>query len=124
MSVNDSLAIVRGLLRDWVRYRRGWRPDNGYPHAVAWIDQVKGHFDSWTEDEDYDIRIRQAQMRHVDEAVAGLPSECRHAIAVVYLNEAGPAVWRSARKPMGEIRELCSRAEAMLIPLLRRRDVL
>ena len=124
MQTTDLLGIVRGLLKDWVRYRRGWRPDNGYPHAVPWIDQVKGHFDSWTEGDDYDIRIHATNMRHVDEAINALPNEFRHALFVVYLNEAGPAVWRSNRMSMEQIKGLCVRAEGLLIPALRRRDVL
>ena len=118
------LKTIRELLHEWTRYRRGWRPDNGYPHAVPWINQIRGHVDGWTEGDDYDLRIRAVQMRHVDEAIKALPGECQHAIAVVYLNEIGPAVWRSARKPMAEIRIICERAEVLLIPALRRRDVI
>lgn len=121
---DNKIATVQTLLKEWVWYRRGWAPDNGYPHAVTWIDQVKGHFDSWTEGEDYDLRIQAVQMRHVDEAVKSLSAEFQHAIAVVYLNEAGPAVWRSNRKPMREIHQICCQAELALVPLLRRRDVI
>jgi len=122
--IQAQLGAVQSLLRDWVRYRRAWRPDNGYPRAVAWIDHVKGHIDGWTTGEDYDDKIHTVTMRHVDEAVKSLPSDCQHALNVIYLREIGPAVWRSGRKPMAEIRRICDQAESMLIPMLRRRDVL
>lgn len=120
----DLGAVVRSLILDWVRYRRGWRPDNGYPRAVPWLDQIKGHVDGWTDADDYDARIHAAHMRHVDEAIKSLPADCQHAINVVYLREIGPAVWRSARKPMKEIVDICEQAENLLIPILRRRDVI
>jgi len=120
---HDSLRQVRALLTAWVAYRKRWRPDNGLPSAVCWIDEVKGSFDGWTEGDDYDSRIYATEMRHVDQAIRDLPSEYQHAIAVCYLNEIGPRVWRSARKTAIEIRQLCNAAELRLIPALRRRDV-
>lgn len=120
----DPLARVSGLLKEWVQYRKSWKPDIGLPGAVAWLDEVRGGVDGWTEGEDYDRRIYSNDMRHVDQAISNdLSSDHRHAIFVVYLNEAGPAVWRSARKPMSAIRALCLEAEIRLVPLLRRRDV-
>ncbi len=115
---------VYELLRMWVLYRRRWRPDNGLPSAVAWIDRIDGPVDAWTDGDDYDAKIYAATMRHVDEAIKlELSTAMQHAIYVVYLNEAGPAVWRSAKKPMVEIRRLCDEAERALVPILRRRDV-
>lgn len=120
----SHLESVRWLLREWVRYRRRWTPQIGYPAAVSWIDRVKGHFDGWTEGEDYDNRIHAAQMRHVDQAVRALAVDLQHAINVIYLNEIGPEVWRSGRKPRSEIVRLCEQAELALVPVLRRRDVI
>ena len=116
-------ASVRALLKEWASYRRGWSPHIGYRGAVSWLDQIKGCVDSYAEAEDYDRRILAAEMRHVDEAVRALSANHQHAIGVVYLNEAGPAVWRSAKKPMTEIRALCDEAERLLVPALRKRDV-
>lgn len=107
----------------WVAYKKRWRPDNGLPSAVNWIDEVKGCVDGWTDGEDYDNRIYATEMRQVDEAVKCLPHDFQHALFVVYLNEAGPAVWRSAKKQMSEIRRLSDCAEQHLIPLLRARNV-
>lgn len=120
----SHLRAVRLLLLEWVRYRRRWKPENGYPKAVAWVNQVHGAVGWNTEDDEYDDIIRSFEMRHVDDSVKALPSECQHAIQVVYLREIGPAVWRSARKPMTEIVALCERAEVLLVPMLRRRDVI
>lgn len=114
---------VRDLLRAWVAYRRRWRPDNGLPSAVCWIDEVMGAIDGWTDGDDYDSRIHATEMRHVDEAIRSLSSDHQHALFVIYLGEIGPAVWRSGRKPMGEIRTLCDAAERHLVPLLKRRNV-
>lgn len=107
----------------WVAYKRRWRPDNGLPSAVSWIDHVRGTFDSYAEAEDYDSRIYATEMRHLDEAIRCLTTTFQHALFVVYLNEAGPAVWRSGRKPMSEIKQLCDCAEQHLVPLLRARNV-
>jgi len=114
---------LRALLLAWVAYRRSWSPHIGYLSAVPWLDQILGSIDSYCEDDDYDRRIRATEMRQVDEAVRSLSPDHQNAIYVVYLNEAGPAVWRSARKPMKEIRALCEDAERLLVPALRRRDV-
>lgn len=118
-----SSAGLRALLLSWVAYRRGWSPHIGYMSAVPWIDQLLGTYDSYSDDDDYDRRIRATEMRHVDEAIRALTPDHQNAIYVVYLNEAGPAVWRSGRKPMSEIRALCEDAERLLVPALRRRDV-
>ncbi len=114
---------VRDLLRVWTAYRRRWRPDNGFPKAVCWIDEVRGGVDGWTDGADYDDRIYATEMSHVDTAVRCLEIPYQHAIFVVYLNEIGPAVWRSGRKPMGEIKLLCNVAEQQLIPILKARNV-
>jgi hypothetical protein len=84
---------------------------------------IRGAVDGWAEAEDYDERIYACQMRHIDQAVRSLSSDHQHAINVEYLNELGPAVWRSARKTKEEVRMLCVAAEHALVPLLRRRDV-
>jgi hypothetical protein len=118
-----SQAGLRALLLSWVVYRRSWNPHIGYRSAVPWIDQVDGAVGCWTSGDDYDAKIKAAEMRQVDEAVRALAPNHQNAIFVVYLNEAGPAVWRSARKPMAEIRALCEEAERLLVPALRRRDV-
>jgi hypothetical protein len=95
----NPVDTVRTLLREWTAYRRRWSPDIGYPHAVPWLDEVRGSVDGWTEGADYDMRIKANEMRQVDEAVRlELSHDHQHAIFVVYLNEIGPAVWRSARK--------------------------
>lgn len=117
------LDQVQWLLRAWAAYKRRWRPDNGLPSAVNWIDRVRGAVDGWCDSDDYDDRIYATEMRHVDEAVKGLSADHQNAIAVVYLNEIGPAVWRSGKRPMNEIRSLCNAAEMVLVPILRRRDV-
>lgn len=123
-AVHDPLPRVRALLREWVQYRRRWAPHIGLPGAVAWLDQVRGGVDQWTEGEDYDAKIYANDMRQVDQAINNdLTTEHRHAIFVVYLNEIGPAVWRSGRKSMKDIRVLCDQAEVRLVPILRRRDV-
>lgn len=122
--VDNPLPRVRTLLREWVMYRRRWKPNVGLPGRVAWLDQIKGGVDQWTEGEDYDAKIYATDMRHVDQAVNNdLSRDHRHAIFVVYLNELGPAVWRSSRKPMKEIRMLCDQAEVQLVGILRRRDI-
>lgn len=124
MVCHDPLKRVRSLLRDWVAYRRRWAPHIGFPPGVSWLDEVRGGVDGWTTGEDYDEKILAAEMRAVDMAVGNdLSSDYRHAIFVVYLNELGPAVWRSTKKPMSEIRRLCEEAEVRLIQLLRRRDI-
>ena len=120
----NPIGRIRALLREWVDYRRAWAPRIGLPGAVAWLNQVRGGVDGWTEGEDYDRRILANDMRQIDQAINNdLSAEHRHAIFVVYLNELGPAVWRSGRKPMVEIRALCDQAEAKLVGILRRRDV-
>lgn len=120
----NPIGRIRALLREWVDYRRAWAPHIGLPGAVAWLNQVRGGVDGWTEGEDYDRRILANDMRQIDQAINNdLSAEHRHAIFVVYLNELGPAVWRSGRKPMVEIRALCDQAEAKLVGILRRRDV-
>lgn len=118
-----SEAGLRALLLSWVIYRRSWNPHIGHRSSVPWIDQVDGGVDCWTSDDDYDAKIRAAEMRQVDEAIRALAPDHQNAIFVVYMNEAGPAVWRSARKPMSQIRALCEEAERLLVPALRRRDV-
>lgn len=121
--LRPAVETVRYLLREWTHYRRRWRPHIGLPGAVAWLDEIRGGVDGWTEGEDYDIKIRANEMRQVDEGVRELACDHQHAIAVVYLNESGPAVWRSARKPMNEIRNLCVEAEFRLVQILRRRHL-
>lgn len=114
---------VRALLKSWVAYRRGWNPHIGYPSGVSWLDEIRGGVDPYSDGDDYDRRIRATEMRHVDEAIRRLSTDHQHAIFVVYLNEAGPAVWRSGRKPMTEIRALCDEAERLLVAALRKRDI-
>lgn len=116
-------AQVQALLREWVAYRKRWKPNNGFPKAVCWIDEIKGAVDCWTNADDYDSRIYASEMLHVDAAIRSLPTIYQHAIFVVYLNESGPAVWRSGKKPMSEIRDLCSIAEQQLEPILKARNV-
>lgn len=119
----DYSLQVQYLLTQWVAYRQRWKPDNGYPKAVSWIDDIKGAVGCWTDGEDYDNRIYSTEMMHVDGAVKSLQTDHQHAIYVVYLNELGPAVWRSGRKPMAEIKELCRVAEQQLVPILKARNV-
>lgn len=121
--VRDAAAMVRVLLKEWVAYRKGWSPHIGYPGAVPWIERFDAGVDGWTDGDAYDSKIRAIQMRHVDEAIRDLAADYQHAIFVVYLNEIGPAVWRSSRKPMAEIRALCADAERRLVTALRSRDV-
>ena len=114
---------VQALLREWTAYRRRWRPDNGFPKAVCWIDEVRGTVDGWTDGADYDAKIYAAEMAHIDSAIRSLPMIYQHAIFVVYLNEVGPSVWRSGKKPMAEIKAICIAAEQQLIPVLKARNV-
>ena len=120
----SELQSVQKLLRDWRYWKRGWKPDLGYPHAVPYIHQMRPIFDSYTEGEDYDRIIDTAEMRAVDAAVEkDLTPPQRAAVLLVYLNEIGPAVFRSNRMPMDQAKRLCYEAELALIPALRRRDV-
>jgi len=121
----SALRSVQDILRDWTRWRSRWRPKLGYPRGVCWIDEIRGAIDSYAEAEDYDQRIDAHVMRAVDRAVEDdLTREQRCALHVVYLNEIGPAAWRSNRVPLEEVRRLCNEAETRLIPALRRRNVL
>lgn len=120
----SELQSVRELLRDWCRWKRGWWPHLGYPGAVAYIDQMRSTFDSYTEGEDYDRIIDAATMNAVDRAIEkDLTPAHRAAVMVVYLNELGPAVWRSNRVPLTQVHRLCDEAERALVVALRRREV-
>jgi hypothetical protein len=121
-----GLDSVRYYLRQWVSWRRGWFPHLGAPSSVPYIDAMVGSrpMDGYDDPDGDDARIHAETMRQVDQAIErDLTADHKHAIIVVYMREAGPAVWRSNRKPMSEIRSLCWQAEQALIPLLRRRDL-
>ena len=96
----------------------------GYPKAVPYIHQMRPTFDSYTEGEDYDRIIDAAEMRAVDAAVEkDLSPQQRAAVNLVYLNEIGPAVWRSNRITKAQTRAFCDQAEAVLPKALKRRNV-
>lgn len=120
----SALDSVRELLRDWRRWKRGWWPNLGFAGAVPYIDQMRPMFDSYTEGEDYDRLIDASTMLAVDQAVEkDLTPSQRAAVMVIYLNEIGPAVWRSNRVPLSQVWRLCEEAERVLVVALRRRDV-
>ena len=119
-----ELQSVRDLLRDWRRWKRGWWPHLGLPGAVPYFNQMRPTFDGYTEGDDYDRLIDAATMLAVDQAVEkDLTPSQRMAVKVIYLNEIGPAVWRSNRLPVSQVRRLCEEAELLLVVSLRRRDV-
>ena len=121
---NNELRAVRQLLRDWVRWKRRWRPKLGYPGAVPYLDNILPTIDSYSEGEDYDEQIDAATMREVDQAIErDLTKPQRIAVYMTYLNETGQAVWRSNRVPREQVRRLRDEAELALIQALRRRDV-
>ena len=107
----------------WARWVGAWRPNIGQMTAVPWLDSIRGSVDSYTDAEDYDERINAAVVRRVDESVRGLPAPQRHAIRIKYLNEIGPAVWRSNRIPEAQVRRLAAEAELALVEALRLKDV-
>lgn len=122
----SELQSVRELLRDWFRWKKGWMPDLGAPHAVPYIDGMKGSrpMDGYDDPEGDDARIHAWTMRHVDQAIEReLTRPQAMAIRMTYLREAGPAVWRNNRVPHEQVKQLCIEAELALIPLLKRRDV-
>lgn len=119
----QELRALHQLLLQWVRWRRRWRPHLGYPRAVPYLDGMKPGVSFNTEAEDYDEAISRHEMKAIDKAMAQLEPKHRHALQVVYLREEIAAVFRSARMPMTQVRALCSEAEILLIPLLRRQDV-
>ena len=121
----NEMKQVQYLLREWRRWKASWWPQNGFPSAVPYVDSMHGSrpMDGYDDPDGDDLRIKAAEMRAVDKLVDGLSSPHKAAIGVVYLNEIGPAVWRSAKKPMAEIRALCEEAERLLVPALRKRDV-
>ena len=120
----SELQSVRDLLKQWRRWKRRWWPHLGYPSSVPYIDEMRPIYDSYTEGEDYDEIINAEVMRQMDQAIEKdlTPNE-RIAISIVYLNEIGPAVWRSNRVPKAQAYRLCREAEVALIPALRRRNV-
>lgn len=123
---SPALDGVRWYLHEWVRWKRSWRPDIGYPHAVPYVDGMRGSrpMDGYDDPEGDDLRIHAVEMRQVDDAVTrDLTADQQHAVMVVYMLEVGPAVWHSGRKPMAEIKALCERAELALLPALRRRNL-
>jgi hypothetical protein len=125
-TTNTQLESVRYYLRQWVSWKRGWFPHLGAPSSVPFIDSMLGSrpMDGYDDPDGDDSRIHAATMRQVDQAIErDIKPDCRHAIMVVYMNEQGPAVWRSNRKPMHEIRALCWLAEQELVYALRRRDL-
>jgi len=124
-SPGDALRVVQELLRDWARWKRRWRPKLGYPNAVPYLDSVRGTVDGYAEDEDYDQRVDAIAMRHLDHAIEhDLTSAQRIAVSVAYLNEVGPAVWRSGRISKEQAAALRADAETILVASLRKRCVL
>jgi hypothetical protein len=122
-----ELDAVRYYLRQWVRWRRFWRPGLGYPRSVPFVDVMRGSrpMDGYDDMDGDDARIHAETMRQLDQAIENdLGSDAKHALLVVYMREVGPAVWRSGRKSMQEIKALAWQAERDLVPILRRRNVL
>jgi hypothetical protein len=120
----NDIEAVRYLLRQWVRWKRRWRPALGYPRGVPYLDGILGAIDSYTEGEDYDDRIEATTVRAIDQAVENdLTAMQRLALMLRYMNELGPSVWRSNRVPHEQARRIADEAEIALIPALRRRDV-
>lgn len=119
-----ALRSVQDLLRQWARWDRRWKPKHGYPSAVPYLDNIRPTVDSYSEGEDYDEEIDAAAMKSIDQALEhDLTRHQAIAIRMTYLNEVGPAVWRSNRVPRAQVRRLCEEAELALIPALRRRHV-
>lgn len=121
-----ELESVRYLLHEWVRWRKRWRPQYlGYPGQVPYLHQIRATVDTTSEPDDYDEKIELFQMRAIEQAIQNeLKASQRHALHVVYLNEEGPAVWRSGRMPMKEIRRFAADAEVALVPILKRLNIL
>jgi hypothetical protein len=121
--IRDAEAMVRVLLKEWVAYRKGWSPHIGYPGAVPWIERFNAGVDGWTEGRTTTTRSERSRCAtSTRRSATWRPTTSTRSI-VVYLNEVGPAVWRSSRKPMVEIRALCAEAERRLVVALRSRDV-
>ncbi len=119
-----QLRAVRQLLYQWSRWDRRWSVKLGYPSAVPYVDGIKGTINSYMEGEDYDQVIDTATMRSVDKAIQDDLTRAQSiAVRITYLNEIGPAVYRSNRIPREQVKRLCEEAELALIPAFRRRNV-
>ena len=117
---------VQDLLREWRRWKRSWWPENGYPKAVPYVDSMHGSrpMDGYDDPEGDDARIHAAQMRTVDKLVDGLTPAHKAAIGVVYMNEIGPAVWRSNRLPHSQVKRIAAEAERLLVHGFRREGLI
>lgn len=125
-TTNSELDSVRYHLRKWVGWKRGWFPYLGAPSSVPYVDSMRGSrpMDGYDDPDGDDARIHAETMRQVDQAIErDITHDQKHGILVVYMREAGPAVWRSNRKPMSEIKRLCWDGELALIPAFRRRNI-
>ena len=120
----SEIQSVRELLRDWARWTRRWRPSLNSLSSVPYLDNMLPTIDSYAEGEDYDEEINAVVMLAVDHAVErDLTRPQSIAIRMTYMNEIGPAVWRSNRIPVEQVKVLCQEAEFALIPALLRRNV-
>lgn len=119
-SFDPALEDVRFFLRQWRRWVQAWKAPLGLSPAVNWVSCMVPYVSCG---ETICDEVDSIIMRCVDAAVESLEPSKRAALRIVYLNEIGPAVFRSGRMERGEVRRLCDEAERDLIPMLRRKGV-
>lgn len=117
----DKLQKLCGHLRDWARWVRGWRPPLGFPTHVPYLHEMRPTVAPDSEDV---TGPDPWVMQKVDECVCALkPPILSHAIRIRYLNEIGPAVFRSGRAGKDDIKQLANAAEIKLIPMVEEKGV-
>lgn len=120
---DTGLNDLRYYLRAWSRWVRAWRAPLGLPSCVSMVGQMLPSVSGWSHDEDIDDSINAHVLREIDREIERLPALERAAVKLFYLNEVLPAVFRSNRMTMVQMRELCIRAEREMLPKLIVRGV-
>ena len=121
---------VQYYLRAWRIWTRNWRPQLWWPNQVPLV-KIMVPIVSWDSAEDQnaqadaaDEQISEYILEAVNCEVEALEVMKCAAVHLVYLNETGPAVYRSGRMSLEKAAQLCDEAEREMIPRLRTKGII
>ncbi|MYZ41405.1 hypothetical protein [Schauerella aestuarii] len=123
MTQEDSEQI-EGLLMDWYRWANAYRPHLGAPRVSAY-GRGMSDTDSFTDGEEADTRIFNAQCKAVDVCLDELTWQARAAVGIHTANKAcGNAIYKNPRLSPQQQHQEYQRAKLDLLPMLVKRGLM
>lgn len=122
----DQSNEIEDLLRIWYEWNRTYGLALGAPRAAPYARETPPEKGNVHDDaEIVEERINQDIASAVEWCLDALPEQkYRSAVGLTMANKYGPSVFRSNRYSLEERHEIYQEAKRLLMPLLRRRELM